>query len=291
MRLRLNLVLRFCLVMLGTGVAIVLAQSSLADFGLKENELKQRIVNSLANGNIPVYPEKKLFKAASPAAQAAFVKNTLGWVKAYSESAAFKADYDKQRASAKPPLPKSNGTPDEQFAKYLVEQRQSVETMKKNVAKMSPDMQKQMEGTVKQMEAMVERSAKDPQTAAIMKQGFEKTNISEQKDYQERLATWEKKYPADSRLLIAARFHQFLELSQNIAYDAKLVPGSGGKMKFADPQYEAKSSQWKLCSLRRPTARMLVLIEVVFRRSRAARSSCTRLRWVARSCSCSMRCG
>jgi len=247
MRLRLDLVLLFCLAMLGAGVSIVLAQNSLADFGLKENELKQRIVASLANDNIPAYPDRKLFKAASPPVQAAFVKNTLSWVKAYSESAAFKADYDKQRESAKPSLPKSKGTADEQFAKYLVEQRQSLETMKQNVAKMSPDMQKQMESTVKQMEAMVERSAKDPQMAAIMKQGFEKANISEQKDYQDRLATWEKKYPADSRLLIAARLRQFLELSQNIAYDAKLAPGSGGKMKFADPQYEAKSSQWKLC--------------------------------------------
>lgn len=247
MRSRLNLVLLFCLVMLGAGVAIVLAQSSLADFGLKENELKQRIVNSLANGNIPVYPDKKLFKAASPAVQAAFVKNTLGWVRAYSESGAFKADYDKQRESAKPVLPKSKGTPDEQFAKYLVEQRQSLETMKKTVAKMSPDMQKQMESTVKQLEASVERTAKDPQTAAIMKKSYEQTAISEQKDYQDRMALWEKKYPADPRALIAARLHQFLEVSQNIAFDAKLAPGSSGRMKFADPQYEAKSSQWKLC--------------------------------------------
>lgn len=150
MRPRLNLVLWLCLVMLGAGAAGVLAQGSMADFGLKENELKQRIVNSLANGDIPVYPNTKLFKAASPAVQAAFVKNTLGWVKAYSESAAFKADYDKRRESAKAVPPKSKGTPDEQFAKYLAEQRQSLEAMKQSIAKMSPDMQTKMASTVKQ---------------------------------------------------------------------------------------------------------------------------------------------
>jgi hypothetical protein len=48
-------------------------------------------------------------------------------------------------------------------------------------------------------------------------------------------------------VLIAARLHQFLELSQDSAFDAKLVPKGGGKMKFADPQYETKSNQWKLC--------------------------------------------
>jgi len=219
----------------------------MADFGLRESEFKQGLVNSLTYGNIPVYPNTKLFKAASPAVQAAFVKNTLNWVKAYTESAAFKGDYDKRRESAKPSPPKSKGTPDEQYAKYLAEQRKSLEEMKQNIAKMSPDMQKQMAGTVKQMEASVERSAKDPQMAAMMRQGYAQNAVSEQKDYQDQLAAWGKKYPGDPRMLIASRLHQFLDLSQNIPFDAKLVPGGGGKMKFADAQYEAKPNQWKLC--------------------------------------------
>ncbi len=247
MRPRLNFAFFFCWVMFGAGAAIVLAQSSLADFGLKEDELKERIVYSLANGNIPLYPNTKSFKAASPAVQAAFVRNAMGWLKTYSESAAFKADYGKQRESAKPTVPKSKGTPDEQFAKSLAEQRQSLAEMKQNVAKMSPDMQKQMEPMVQQMEASVERLAKDPQMAAMMKQSYEQENISEQKSYQDRLAVWEKKYPTDSRALIAVRLHQFLDLSRDIPFDAKLAPGGGGKMKFADPQYEARSSEWKLC--------------------------------------------
>jgi len=247
MRLRASSFVSLCLVMLGAWVATVLAQSSLADFGLNENELKQGIVGSLVYGNISVYPDTKLFKSASPARQAAFVKNALSVVKAYSESAAFKSGYEKQRESAKPSAPQSKGTPDEQFAKYLAEQRQSLKTMKENVAKMSPDMQKQMEDTVKQMEAMVERSAKDPQMAAMMKQGYANESVSEKKDYQDRLAKYEKEYPADPRFLIAVRLHQFLDLSQGIAFDAKLVPNGAGKMKFADAQYEAKPSQWKLC--------------------------------------------
>jgi hypothetical protein len=246
MRLRANSLSTLCLVVLGAGVATVLAQSSLADFGLKENELKERIVNSLVYETVPVYPDKK-FKAASSAVQAAFVKNALGWVKAYSESAAFKADYNRQRESEKPSPPESKGTPDEQFAKFLAEQRQGLKTMKENVAKMSPDMRKQMEDTVKQMEAMVEQYAKDPQMAAMLKQGYEQNSIAEQKSYQDRLAKYEKEYPPDPRVLIAARLHEFLELTQDIPFDAKLVPNGTGKMKFADSQYEDKSNQWKLC--------------------------------------------
>jgi hypothetical protein len=72
--------------------------------------------------------------------------------------------YEKQRASAKPSPPVSKGTPDEQYAKFLVEQRQSLEKSKQHIAKMPPDMQKQMQSTLKQMEANIERSAKDQQT-------------------------------------------------------------------------------------------------------------------------------
>lgn len=246
MRLHSKLMVLFCLGMLGTGSAIVFAQNSMADFGLKESELKQRMVNSLANGYIPAYPDKKSFKAAVPSVQAAFVKDTLSWVKTYTESQAFKADYAKQRESAKPSAPKSKGSVDEQYAKYLAEQRQGIETMKKSVAQMPPDMQKQMQATIKEMEANAERTAKDQQMAAMMKQGIQQTAVSDQKDYQDRLGAWEKKYPADPRVLIAARLHQFLELSQSVDFGAKLVPRDG-RMKFADPQYEAKSSEWKLC--------------------------------------------
>jgi hypothetical protein len=247
MRLRLNLVSLSLLIMLGAGGAVVLAQTSPADFGLNENDLKPRIANSLVYGNVPAYPDKKSFKAASPSVQAAFVKTAMGWAKAYTETDAFKADYSKQRASAKPNPPKSKGTPDEQYAKYLAEQRQGIENMKKNAAKMSPEMQKQMQVTIKQLEANIDQSAKNPQMEAMMKQGFGQTALDDQKDYQDRLAAWEKKYPADPQALIASRLHQFLDLSKDIPFDAKLVPNGYGKMKFADPRFEAKPDQWKLC--------------------------------------------
>jgi hypothetical protein len=202
---------------------------------------------TLANGNISIYPDRKLFKAASPAARAAFVKNALGWVKAYTESPDFKTDYDKRREAAKPATPQSKGTADEQFTKYLAEQRQNLDVTKKNVAKMSLEQQKQMEGSIRQMEASVERIAKDPQMAAIMKQSYEQQMAFNQKTYQERLVAYEKQFPPDPRVLIATRLRQFLDLSKDIAFDAKLVPNGAGKMQFADQQYQNKPGYWKLC--------------------------------------------
>jgi hypothetical protein len=247
MRLRRNWFFVLSLAVIAAGTAIVAAQSSLADFGINENRLRSQLARAVVDGYIPMYPNAKLFHAATPAVRAAFVKNALGWMKTYSESPAFQADYDKQRAAAKPTPPASKGTPDEQLAKYFADQRQSVEEMKKSVAQMPPDLQKQMQATIQQMQANVEQQAKNPQMTAMLKQGFAQQAEQDKQTYEKDLANYATRYPADPRVLIAGRLDKFLDLSKDVAFDAKLVPGNNGKMKFADSQYEGKSSEWKLC--------------------------------------------
>jgi hypothetical protein len=236
-----------CLTSIVIGAAVIAAQNSLADFGVTEARLKPGLVNAFVYGNLPLYPSKKVYSAASPTVRAAFVKNALGWVKTYTESAAFKADYDKRRAEAKPTLPASKGTPDEQYTKYLEDQKKSIVDMKANVAKMSPDMQKQMQPIIQQAQASMEKMSKDPQTAAIMKQSYVQDAETTQKNYQHSVAEYDAKFPADSRVLIAKRLRDFLEMSRDVAFDAKLANAGGGIMRFADPNLESKSDQWKLC--------------------------------------------
>jgi hypothetical protein len=236
-----------CTALIAVGTATVLAQSGPADFGIREADLKSNIVSALVYGNVPVYPNRKAFNTASPAIRAAFARNALVLIKAYTESAAFQADYAKQRASAKPSSPASKGSSEEQYAKQLADQQKSLSEMKANVAKMSPDMQKQMAPVVKQLEESIARQSKDPQMAAMMKQGYSIQATENQKSYQQQLVKYEEKYPADPKVLIANRLRQFLELTNTMPWNAKLVPGYGGKMKFADPQLESKSSEWKMC--------------------------------------------
>jgi hypothetical protein len=248
MKPRLKYVLIAGLLVLGAWIAAALAQDSMADFGLKVNELEERIVESLAKGYLPAYPDKKVFKTAPPSVQATFVRNSLSWLKTYTATDAFKADYANRRVTAKP-APLKSTTADEKQALFLAEQRRDLEKTKQNIAQMPPDMQKQMQEVVKQMEDNIEKSAKDPQMAAIMKESYEKESLTEQQNHQEIMAAWEKQYPEDPQTLIATRLHQFLEVSQDIDFDAKLVPvGPKSKvMKFADPQYEAQTPEWKLC--------------------------------------------
>lgn len=229
------------------GTAVLVAQANFSDFGINEQQLKSRVVSALVRGNIPFYPNRKAYHAASTALQAQFVTNCVAWLKWYTESPAFLADYNRERAAAKPAPPESKGSADDQYAAYLANQRKQLEEMKKNVAAMSPDMQKQMAPAIKQMEASVEQMAKDPQMASMMKQGLAGQDAQGKKNYDDQLSRYNANYPADPKVLIANRLRQFLELSKDVNFNAKLVPIGGGRMDFADLQYRQKSADWKLC--------------------------------------------
>jgi hypothetical protein len=61
-------------------------------------------------------------------------------------------------------------------------------------------------------------------------------------DKQLNKAEDEKRFPADANELIKQRLKEFLDISATVDFDAKL----NGSV-FANPQYEAKSGQWKMC--------------------------------------------
>lgn len=236
-----------CFAAIAIGTAVIAAQSSLSDFGINQAQLNAGLVDSFVYDHLPMYPSRKAYGAASTAVRVAFVKNALSVVKAYTESSAFKADYDKRRVAAKPEPPAAQGSADAQMAKAQEAQRKQIEDMKAAVAKMSPDMQKQMQPVIAQAEAAMKQQNSDPQMAAMMKQAYAQKGENDQKDYQKDLAEYDTKFPADPRLLIAKRLREFLDVSKDVPFDAKLVSEGGGRMRFADASLESKPEQWKLC--------------------------------------------
>jgi len=57
---------------------------------------------------------------------------------------------------------------------------------------------------------------------------------------------FEATYPADPRALVAMRLRAFLEVSKDVAVDARLVT-QDKVQRFQDPALEAKPRGWKMC--------------------------------------------
>ena len=227
--------------------AMVAAQVGLIGFGVKESEVKARLVDAVVNGNVPVYPSTKLYNAGTVAARVAFVKAFFATARAYSETAAFKAEYTKHREGAKPTGPEAKGSADKQMSDAQAEQRKQLEETKAQVAKMPAEMQQQMKDVVKQMEEQINKQASDPKQQAAMKQVYEAQAKDDQERYKKRLAEWSADYPEQSSVVVAKRLKEFLALTADIDFGAKLEATGSGKMHFANSDFESKSSNWKLC--------------------------------------------
>src|SRR5690606_19276428 len=63
--------------------------------------------------------------------------------------------------------------------------------------------------------------------------------------YQQHIADWEAKYPANHLLFVKQRLMQFMDETKDIDFSAELVDRKGVKY-FVNPDYERKSDRWKM---------------------------------------------
>jgi hypothetical protein len=231
-----------------TGICtVILAQGGLAGLGVREPEARSEAVYAVTRGYVPVHLAAKAFKAAPAGGRAALVTAALEWVKAYLSSPSFKAEYERRRKEAAPAPPQTKGTVDEEIAKQRAEQRKGVEDARKSLAAMNPEMRKQMEVTIRQMEEQINKMEQDQKMTQMMRQGLEMQRESEREAHKERVTKYEASYPVDPSVLVARRLREFLDLSKDVDFGARLVAAPGGKMRFVNPAYEAKPQNWKLC--------------------------------------------
>jgi hypothetical protein len=225
---------------------VILAQSALAGLGVSDVTGRQIVDEGLRSGYVNVSSAAKAFKTAAPASRATLVKNALSWAKAYTESPAFKAEYEKQRQADTPTPPRVDGTVDGELARQRAERQKNIDEMKKGLAQMTPEMRTSMEATLKEVEAANKKSDTDPKMMAMFRQMVELQRADEQEAYQKRLEAHEQRFPPNPKTVIARRLQEFLDMSKDVDFDAKLVP-AGSRMRFADPRYEENPPTWKLC--------------------------------------------
>ena len=142
--------------------ALVYAQGALSGLGVTETAAKGQVVDAFASGYVNVYQASKAVKAAAPTVRATMVTTLIGWAKAYTETPAFKADYERQRAADRPQPPKFKGTVEEEMAAQRAERRKGLDEAKKNVAQMPANMRPQLEAQIKQTEAQYREDGQRP---------------------------------------------------------------------------------------------------------------------------------
>jgi hypothetical protein len=207
---------------------------------------KESILDSLTSGSVYNYKAMEAFKALPASARAAIVSAGLGWIKAYVETAEFQTAYGEYRAKEKPETPAVRPAQDEQIKKQKAEFEKQVVEMRKSMAGLDAATKESMDNSIKEMRAQMEAMEKDPQQKELMRQMTEMARSEDKKKYEEQLADWDSKFPADPRLLIKKRINAFLAASAGVDFAAKLAV-LGDKMVFINGDYEQKPPEWKVC--------------------------------------------
>jgi hypothetical protein len=226
------------------GIAAV-AADGLTQIGLTPDAAREAIGSIITAGVYNPGLPAKAFKVLPPAARAQAVTSAAAWVKTYTATPEFKAQYAKVRQNHKPAPPTWATTPEQDLQKADDEQKKQLEDSKQAIAGLPPDQRKAVEEGMK-MAAEMTAKMNTPEMRKMRLDGIKASRAQETKSYETSLAQWKQDYPEDPKPVIVKRLKEFLALSADVDYNAKLA-NQGDISTFANPAYQSKASQWKMC--------------------------------------------
>lgn len=217
----------------------------LSQLGVAPQEAKEAVSEILGSGLMNPGVGRAAFKAAAPATRAALAAGVVAWLKSYTATAEFKQAYLTMRENRKPQAPIFKGTPEDELKANAPKDPMKDPDTQKMLASLPADQRKQMEDTMKGVAAMMAQ-AQTPEMQKIQLEAIKADRANKTQQYQTELAKWTKDYPDDPKPLVVQRLREFMTLTAEVDFNAKLVK-NGDRFYFANPAYEQKPDQWKLC--------------------------------------------
>lgn len=221
------------------------AQDHFATLGISEGRAKEAIFDSFVAGSVSLAGKPAAFLSMPPQARVALVNFALTTARTFTESNDFKRRYaDHREANGPDPLPAEESA-DEIFKKERANFEAQVEGMRKLFDQITPEQIATLEKGWTEM-----RQRFDDMQSGSRRKEIEGV-LKEQRDelvreHDEATKKLDAAFPADPRALVAMRLRRFLELTNDIDFNARLVEKDKKKL-FADAAFEAKPAEWKLC--------------------------------------------
>jgi len=181
-------------------------------------------------------------KALAPADRVAVVNALGAAAKAWFDTPEFKAAYKKKYEDSLPDPLKPPRTAKQIADELRAEQGKALKNMDEALKGMSGDMRKQMEATATQMREMLKAQEAQIDGMAAQMAEQEKRLYEETKNRPPDPDA----APADPRVGLKRALKEFLDRTAGVDYAAALKPAFGDKV-FANPTFEQKPREWKMC--------------------------------------------
>jgi hypothetical protein len=216
--------------------------------GLSERSTQGLIWDSLRNGYLSL-PSRDALRKIPVSERAGIVRWAGGFARTFTQSDTFKKLYAEYRESMKPTAPEAPTPMAEQVKAQKEDMQKSIREMEASIKSMPADQQAAMKPVLEMMRQQVKEldNPDNPMLSKEMEGMMQRSHAEDLLQHKEKLTEWEKGYPPTPDKMIQQRLAEFLEASKNVDFTAEVVPGRGGKMVFARPDYERKPESWKLC--------------------------------------------
>ena len=217
-----------------------------AQLGIPMKTAEQAAVTIISNGlHNPGLPSAA-FKLLPPAVRAELATAGVAWLKTYTTSPQFKAQYDNLRETHKPPPPEFEGTPEDALKREDDEQKLQAEESKRAIASLPEDQRRALEQALAASAAAVAKM-NTPEQRKVRLEEIRAARAERTKEHEQAVANWKREYPDNPAPAIARRLREFLAVSADVDFAAALKTTEDGRSRFENPAYEAKSAPWKLC--------------------------------------------
>jgi flagellar biosynthesis GTPase FlhF len=216
--------------------------------GIPEEIAKDCIWSSFS-GRYLSYPDPVKLRKVAMKDRAAAVREIAEYAKTYTRTAEFNKKYLEYRDGLKPTPPEKPKSMAEQRKEQKKQMQKAIKETEANMKSMSADQKETMKGVVTMYKEQL-KSLDDPnnpmftpEIEKMYQQGYE----AQVKEHKEKLAKWETDNPSTPNEMVRKWLTEFLEVSKDVDYNARLIDGDGGKKMFAMTEFERKPSNWKMC--------------------------------------------
>lgn len=221
--------------------------SILDQLKIVEREAKEYIFSDFTGGVLQ-FPYSEVAKNLAVNKRAEVVKQLGDYIRKYTESKEFAQAYEAYKAEMAGYNPQKKSK-EQLLTEKIAELKEDMRTAEEDMKSASGDMKKLYEFTLKQLKenlAALENPS-HPKHKMYLADLIEEHEEAYQEEMEMSGAN-DPQYapPATPRDLVKLRLKEFLDLTADIDFNAKLVQ-SGKVKKFADPRLEAKSHEWKYC--------------------------------------------
>ena len=228
------------------GFTVVRGADIFAQLGIPMKSAEQAAVTIISNGiHNPGLPSAS-FKLLPASVRAELATAGVAWLKTYTKTPQFKAQYDNLRETHKPQPPQFEGTPEEALKREDDEQKLQAEESKRAIASLPEEQRRALEQALAASAAAVAKM-NTPEQRKLRLDEIRAARAERMKEHEQAIVNWQREYPDNPAPAIARRLREVLALSADVDFIAALKTTEDGRSRFENPAYEAKSSPWKLC--------------------------------------------